>query len=84
MTAQAKKIVAEALNLPRAARTKLTEKLILSFENEKGESKSEKAWMAEIEQRRKEIVDGKDVLISHEEIMHKAWSKLHAARRRAS
>ncbi len=84
MTAQAKKIVADALRLPRAARAKLTEKLILSFEDRQTEPKSEAAWLAEIDRRRKEVIDGKDVLVAHEEVMHRAWSKLHAARRHAS
>jgi putative addiction module component (TIGR02574 family) len=84
MTAQAKKIVADALRLPRAARAKLTEKLILSFDDSRTESKSETAWLAEIDRRRKEVTDGKNPLIPHEEVMRKAWSKLHAARRHAS
>ena len=84
MTAQAKKIVAEALNLPRAARAKLTEKLILSFDDDRTQPKSEATCLAEIERRRKEVAGGKDVLIPHDEVMRKAWSKLHAARRHAS
>ncbi len=84
MTAQAKKIVADALRLPRAARAKLTEKLILSFEDTQAGLKSETAWLAEVNRRRKAVADGKDALIPHEEVMRGAWSKLHAARRHAS
>ena len=84
MTAQAKKIVDDALRLPRADRAKLTEKLILSFENRQTVPKSEAAWLAEIDRRRKEVTDGKDVLVPHEEVMRSAWSKLHAVRRHAS
>lgn len=84
MTAQAKKIVADALRLPRAARAKLTEKLILSFEDRQTVPKSEAAWLAEIDRRRKEVAAGKDVLIPHDEVMRSAWSKLHAARHHAS
>lgn len=84
MTAQTKKIVADALRLPRAARARLTEKLILSFEDAKTEPKTESAFLTEINRRRREVAEGKDVLIPHEEVMRNAWSKLHAARRHAS
>lgn len=84
MTAQANKIVAEALRLPRAARARLTKKLILSFDDAQAESKSGAAWLAEVDRRRKEVADGKHVLIPHEEVMRNAWFKLHAARRHAS
>ena len=84
MTAHAKKIVADALRLPRAARAEHTEKLILSFEDNQIEPRSESAWLKEIERRRKEVADGKGVLIPHEDVMRTAFSKVHAFRRRAS
>ena len=84
MTAQAKKTVADALRLPHAARAKLTAKLILSFETDQVSSKTEAEWLAEIARRRQEVTDGKNVLLPHDEVMHKAWAKLHAAHRHAS
>ena len=84
MTAQARKIVAEALRLPQADRARLTEKLILSFDDSRAAPRSEAEWLEEIDRRRLAISSGKAGLVTHEAVMRGAWSKLHAARRRAS
>ena len=84
MTARAQKIVADALRLDRDARATLTKKLILSLDEAPKDKNAEGAWLKEVSRRRKEIAAGRDVLISHADVMREAWAQLHAARRHAS
>lgn len=84
MTARAKQIVADALRLDRTARAALTQKLILSLDEAPKDKNAEAAWLKEVARRRKEIAAGRDVLVSHEDMMREAWAQLHAARRHAS
>ena len=84
MTARAKKIAAEALRLDRTARAELTQKLILSLDEGPRDKRAEIAWLKEVTRRRKEIAAGRDVLVSHEDMMREAWAQLHASRRHAS
>jgi hypothetical protein len=84
MTARAKKVVADALRLDRDARAALTQKLILSLDEGPRDKRAGAAWLKEVARRRKEIAAGRDVLVSHEDMMRDAWTQLHAARRHAS
>jgi len=84
MTARAKKVVADALRLDRDARAELTQKLILSLDEGPRAKRPGAAWLKEVDRRRKEIAAGRNVLVSHEDVMRDAWSQLHAARRHAS
>ena len=84
MTVSAKKIAADALRLDRNARAELTQKLILSLDEGPRDKLAGAAWLKEVARRRKEIAAGRDVLVSHEDMMREAWAQLHAARRHAS
>jgi hypothetical protein len=84
VTAHTKKIVADALRLPRNARAELTQRLILSLDDGARDRNAESAWLKEVNRRRKEIAAGKNVLLTHEAVMREAWTQLHAARRHAS
>ena len=84
MTARAEQTVAAALRLDRDARAELTRKLILSLEEGPRDRRAGAAWLKEVARRRKEIAAGRDVLLSHEDMMREAWARLHAARRHAS
>ena len=78
MTVRAKKIVAEALRLDRTARAELTQKLILSLDEDPPDKRGEAAWLKEVARRNKEIAAGRDVLVSHEDMMREAWAQLLA------
>lgn len=84
MTARAKKVVADALRLDRDARAELTQKLIRSLDECPRDKRAGTAWLKEVARRRKEIAAGRDMLVSHEDMMRDAWTQLHAARRHAS
>ncbi len=69
VNARAKKLLGEALELPKSARAKLAHDLLLSLEDEPFDSPDEveKGWAAEIGRRLRDVEDGRVKLIPAEQ-----------------
>jgi putative addiction module component (TIGR02574 family) len=82
VTARAKKLREEALELPKTARAKLAHDLLLSLEDPPFDppQEVEKAWAAEIDERVRDVKEGRVKLVPVEDAVHDVRASLKRVR----